>query len=114
MIQRIECGAQEKTEHKAKVRLTLQDIENGQAERAQERMNDGDGGLSKHASLCSKGIDWEKAKIIGRELGWNQRNLEGVETLKLKNKGITPLNSYNKMDQWQSVVYSFEEESDVR
>ena len=29
-------------EHKAKVRLTLQDIENGQAERAQERMNDGD------------------------------------------------------------------------
>ena len=104
-------------EHKAKVRLTLQDIDNGQADRAQERMNDGDGGLAKHAASCSKGIDWENTKIIGREPRWHQRKyLEGIETLKLKNKGITALNSYNKMEQWQSVIYSFEEPSqdDVR
>ena len=99
-------------EHKAKVRLTLQDVQNGKVKEAQERMNDGDGGLAKHATLCSKGIDWENAKIIGREPRSNQRKyLEGIETLKLKNKGIVPLNAYNRMEHWQSVVCAFEEES---
>ena len=95
-------------EHKDKVRLTLQDIERGQIENAQNRMNTGDGGLAKHASVCSAGINWEGARIIGREPKWTQRKyLEGIETLKQKNKGISPLNNYNKMEQWQSVIYSF-------
>ena len=104
------------SEHKDKVRLTLQDIENGLVESAQKRMNAGDGGLAKHASVCSAGINWEGARIVGREAKWTQRKyLEGIETLKLKNKGINPLNSYNRMEQWQSVVYSFHKlESDVR
>lgn len=103
-------------EHKDKVRLTMQDIENGQIESAQKRMNTGDGGLAKHASVCPAGINWEKGKIIGREPKWTQRKfLEGIETLKQKNRGITPLNSYNKMEQWQSTVYAFHNmESDVR
>ena len=104
------------SEHKDKVRLTLQDIENGLVESAKNRMNAGDGGLAKHASVCSAGINWEGARIVGREAKWTQRKyLEGIETLKLKNKGINPLNSYNRMEQWQSVVYSFHKlESDVR
>ena len=79
-------------------------------------MNTGDGGLAKHASVCPAGINWEKGKIIGREPKWTQRKfLEGIETLKQKNRGITPLNSYNKMEQWQSTVYAFHNmESDVR
>ena len=98
------------------MRLTLQDIENGQIESAQKRMNTEDGGLAKHASVCPAEINWEKGKIIGREPKWTQRKfLEGIETLKQKNRGITPLNSYNKMEQWQSTVYAFHNmESDVR
>ena len=64
-------------------------------------MNDGEGGLAKHASKCPKGIDWDNAKIVGKEHQWTQRKyLEGIETLRQKNNGIAPLNAYNKMDQW--------------
>ena len=95
-------------EHQDKIRLTKQDIEAGNTERALKRMNEGDGGLAKHTSSCSQGIDWKNAKIVGKEQKWTQRKyLEGVETLRQKNKGIIPLNSYNKMEQWQSVIYSF-------
>ena len=95
-------------EHQDKVRLTKQDLETGNTERAERRMNDGDGGLAKHASTCPLGIDWEKSKIVGREQNWTQRKyLEGIESLRQKNRGVTPLNSYNKMEQWQAVLYSF-------
>ena len=50
-----------------KVRLTQEDIANGNINRANERMNTGDGGLAKHNSTCEKTIDWNNAKIIGRE-----------------------------------------------
>ena len=70
-------------------------------------MNDGNGGLAKHASFCKERIDWENARIVAKEAKWTQRKfLEGIETLKEKNKGIHPLNSYNKMEQWQPIVYS--------
>ena len=95
-------------EHQDKVRLTLQDIEKGNQESAQQRMNTRDGGLAKHAAICSKGIDWENAKIVAKEQKWTQRKyLEGIETIRLKNQGIQPLNSYNQLEQWQSVIYSF-------
>ena len=98
-------------EHEDKVRLTLRDIEQGNLDMAQKRMNDGDGGLAKHASFCTKGINWEGARIVARESKWTQRKfLEGIETIKEKNKGIHPLNAYNKMEQWQSTIYSFLEE----
>lgn len=103
-------------EHKDKVRLTLRDIETGHIESAQTRMNAGDGGLAKHAATCPAGINWEGAKVVGRERKWTQRKyLEGIETLKQKNRGVAPLNSYNKMEQWQAVIYSYDDlESDVR
>ena len=95
-------------EHQDKVRLTMQDIEAGNTERATRRMNEGDGGLAKHASTCPQGIDWERARIVGREQRWTQRKLlEGIETLRKKNEGRVPLNSYNKLEQWQPVLYSF-------
>ena len=73
-------------------------------------MNKADGGLAKHASKCSAGINWEGAKIVGRERKWTQRKyLEGIETLKQKNRGVAPLNSYNKMEQWQSVIYAYDD-----
>ena len=86
--------------------MTLQDIENGDQEKDRKRMNDGDGGLAKHALLCPEVIDWENAKIVDKKARWSQQKfLEGIETLKERNKGIHPLNSYNKMEQWQSVIY---------
>ena len=95
-------------EHQDKVRLTKQDMEAGNIERATRRMNDGDGGLAKHSSTCPYEIDWEGTRIVGREARWTQRKyLEGIETLRKKNEGRTPLNSYNKLEQWQPILYSF-------
>ena len=94
-------------EHKDKVRLTLNDIENGNNDRANTRMNERDGGLAKHAASCPQGIDWERARIVGKEENWTQRKLlEGIETLRRKNEGIKPLNQYNQMDQWRGVLNS--------
>ena len=95
-------------EHKDKVRLTKKDLEAGKADQAKKRMNDGDGGLARHATVCPHDIDWDNAKIVNKEQGWSQRKyLEGIESLRQKNRGITPLNSYNQLEQWQSVIYSF-------
>ena len=69
-------------------------------------------GTSVWRGKCTEEIDWENAKIIGREKRWTQRKyLEGIETLRQKNKGITPLNNYNRLEQWQSVLYPFFEKT---
>ena len=60
------------------------------------------------STTCTHEIDWENAKIVGREQRWTQRKyLEGIETLRKKNEGITPLNAYNKLEQWQPVLYAY-------
>ena len=70
-------------------------------------MNDRDGGLAKHAASCQQGIDWEQARIVGKEESWSQRKLlEGIETLRLRNQGVIPLNQYNQMDQWRGLLNS--------
>ena len=98
-----------KKEHKAKVRLTMADLENGNIDRATERMNTGDGGLAKHVSVCEHSAKWEEARIVGRERNTTKRRyLEGVVSLKEKSKGIIPLNSYNQMEPWQPVIYAFQ------
>ena len=121
MVYIIPCGCEEnayngetdrmwesrKKEHCDKVRLTKEDVEAGNETRATERMNTGDGGLARHAVSCSHEIDWENARIVGREQRWTQRKyLEDIESLRQKNKGVNPLNSYNQLEQWQSVLYT--------
>ena len=97
-----------KKEHADKVRLTQEDITNGNIQRATERMNTGDGGLAKHSTTCEQPINWRDAKIIGREMKTTQRKfLEGIMTLKEKRKGRIPLNSYNQMEPWQPVVFQY-------
>ena len=82
------------------MRLTMQDIEEGKVEAAEARMNTTHGGLARHAATCTEEIDWENVRIIGTEKGWHQRKyLEGIESVRLKSKGIPPLNSYNQMEQ---------------
>ena len=95
-------------EHMDKVRLTQEDITNGNMDRATERMNTGDGGLAKHDSTCGQSIDWDNAKIVGRERWTTQRKLlEGVMTLKEKGKGRIPLNAYNQLEPWQPVIFQY-------
>ena len=95
-------------EHEDKVRLTQEDLENGNTDGATKRMNEGDGGLAKHSTTCQHQIDWENAKIVGKEKSWRQRTyLEGIETLRQKNEGKIPLNAYNNLEQWQSVLIPF-------
>ena len=97
-----------KKEHQSKVKLTKEDIEQGQAERANRRMNDRDGGLAKHATVCPKGVDWDRARIIAKEKSWTQRKyLEGIESLRQRNAGQILLNQFNQLDQWQSTLFSF-------
>ena len=75
-------------------------------------MNTNDGGLAKHTSICREEIEWENAKIVAREERWTQRKfLEGIESLREKNKGITPLNTYNQLEQWQSTLYPYFEKT---
>ena len=98
-----------KKEHEDKVRLTHEDLNAGNTDKAAKRMNDKDGGLAKHSSGCDAGIDWQNARIVGKEKNWTQRKyLEGVETLKQKSKGIIPLNNYNQLEHWQGTIYSFQ------
>ena len=96
-----------KKEQHDKVRLTKKDIAEGNLESATARMNTNDGGLAKHAASCAEEIKWENARITGREERWTQRKyLEGIESLREKSKGITPLNNYNQLEQWQSTLYA--------
>ena len=65
-------------------------------------------GCSSRNRTCTQEINWENAKIVGREQRWTQRKYrEGKESLREKNKGITPLNSYNQLEQWQYTVPNF-------
>ena len=63
-------------------------------------------------STCNKDIEWENAKIVGREGGWTQRKfLEGIESLREKNKGIIPLKNFNQLEHWHSTLYPFFEKT---
>ena len=61
-------------------------MEAGNVEREEQRMKEKDDGLAaKHITECSRGINWEEVKIVGRESGQIQRKMiEGVETMKQK------------------------------
>lgn len=97
-----------KKEHEAKVRLTKKDLEEGKIESAENRMGKEDGGIARHNTQCSQGINWKKSKIIATEKGLKQRKIrEGIESEKLKLKGKTPLNNYDHPDDWKSVILDY-------
>ena len=90
-------GYEEKRrEHQDKVRLKKEDIQDGNITGATARINDRDGGLAKHATLCPREIDWDGAKIVGKEQNWTQRKLlEGIETLRQMNEGFLSIKKWN-------------------
>ena len=59
------------------------------------------------AVTCREGIEREKSKNIRKEKGWTQRQfLEVIESLRRKNQGVRPLNTYNQSEQWQPVRFT--------
>ena len=90
------------------VRLTQEDIPDGNIDRATDRMNTGDGGLAKHSTTCEQPINWEGAKIVGRESKMTKTKfLDGVITLKERVKGWIPLNAYNQLEPWQPLIFHY-------
>ena len=70
-----------KKEHEAKVRWTKRNIEDGEIESVEVRMGKEDGGLAKHSTQCTQGIDWKNSKVIITEGIWKQRNVrEGIKS----------------------------------
>ena len=97
-----------KKEHEAKVRLTKRDIEDGNIELAEVRMEKEDGGLGKLSTECSQGIDWKNSKIVTTERIWKQRKVrEGIESEKLRLKGKNPLNNYEHPEDWKAVILGY-------
>ena len=87
---------------------------NERYDRAENRMNSGDGGPARHIVTCGQEIDWERGKIIGKEKEWTQRKyLEGIESLRRKNQGIEPLNNYDQLKQWEPVFFSLFERQNL-
>ena len=42
----------------------------------ENRMDNCDVGLARHAVTCEQEIDWEKGKFIGEEKGWTQNLIQ--------------------------------------
>ena len=70
-----------KKEHQAKVRLTKKDLEEGNFDSAESRMGKEDGGIARHSTECSQGINWKKSKVIATEKRIKYKVREGIEKL---------------------------------
>ena len=65
-----------------------------------------DGGLARHSIECTRGIDWENARIIGAENRLRQRKVrEGIESLRTIHNRKTVLNHSCLGDlYWTSIL----------
>ena len=71
-----------KYEHGMKVRMTKNDIADGNIESAQKRMGMEDGGLAKHSTECNKEVDWEKSRVASIERDTREWKIrESIESL---------------------------------
>ena len=90
-----------KKEYLGKVRLKREDTDVGNLQRATERMKTWERRMAKHVSTWSHKVDRENTNIIRKKRRSSQRKcLEGIESLCQQNRGVTPLNSYNQLEQW--------------
>ena len=97
-----------KKEHMDKVRLTNEDLRKGNTLSAEKRKGKEDGGLARHTMDCQSGVDWGNAEIVARERGLKQRKvLEGIESLRHKDRGMRLLNNFDHVETWKPVLNSF-------
>ena len=75
---------------------------------AKERMGKEDGGLARHSVECTRGIDWENARIVGVENRLRQRKVrEGIESLRTIHNRKKVLNSFESFIgdlYWTSIL----------
>ena len=101
------CNVREK-EHQNKVRLTKEDIKNGQITSAEKRTSSEDGGLAKHSTQCTNDIDWAAVRILATATGLHQRKVrESIESLREIHHGKVALNSYKPIEPWRTTLYHF-------
>ena len=94
-----------KKEHESKVRLTNEDIKNGNLKMANERMGKEDGGLARHNVNCLSGVDWENTSVVAKESGLRQRKVkEGIESLREIHRGMKVLNSFESLTVWRPIL----------
>ena len=94
-----------KKEHESKVRLTNEDIKNGNLTMANERMGKEDGGLARHNVNCLSGVDWENTSVVAKESGLRQRKVkEGIESLREIHRGMKVLNSFESLTVWRPIL----------
>ena len=103
-----------KKEHESKVRLTNEDIKNGKLTAAKERMGKEDGGLARHSVECTRGIDWENARIVGVENRLRQRKVrEGIESLRTIHNRKKVLNSFESLMPWRPLLDKYFDRDNV-
>ena len=79
-----------KKKHNAEIRLTKKDLEKGKIESAEIRMGKEGGGIARHSTKCSQGINWKNRKRTK-----TKKSQGGNRTRKIKVQGKNPLNSYD-------------------
>ena len=96
------------SEHQASVRLTKADLDAGDMQSAEKRMGKEDGGIARHSTECTKGIDWDSAKVIGLESDWKKRKvLEGIESLRSQHEKKLVLNNHDQLYPWRGLLNEF-------
>ena len=87
------------------MRLTNEDIKNGNLTMANERMGKEDGGLARHNVNCLSGVDWENTSVVAKESGLRQRKVkEGIESLRKIHLGMKVLNSFESLTVWRPIL----------
>ena len=80
----------------------------GKRSSAEQRMEKEDGGLTRHGVECTGNIDWEGAKIVGRETGLRHRKVrEGIESLRERHHGMRVLNNHEQLEMWKPILNDY-------
>ena len=74
-------------EHKAKIRLTKKDLEEGKIESSGLGTDEEYLGIARHSTHCKQKIDWEKSTIVVTERNTKQRKVRGHRIGKTKIQG---------------------------
>ena len=94
--------------------LTNEDIKNGKLTAAKERMGKEGGGLDRHSVECTRGIDWENARIVGVENRLRQRQVrEGIESLRTIHNRKKVLNSFESLMPWRPLLDKYFDRDNV-
>ena len=80
----------------------------GKLSSAEQQMGKKDRGLAPHSVECTGNIDWEGAKMVGRETGLRQRKVrERIESLRERHHGMRVLNNHERLEMWKPILNDY-------